>query len=280
MESYSAEHNLNCDKQPDSFVKYPSLQFALREMRTQFTSPRPLLVMLVVGIVLGLAGPFQTFDALRPAGRIAYWLITVVVTYGLGVFINGLWRDAKGAHLMQPWWFSALFSGTTLGVVVSFAVLAINWLAFGWPMADHFDVAETFIYCILIALSVTLVLAYFEQQAKTSTSPDLPTTKILQRLPHDKRGQLISMTMQDHYVAVTTTHGTELVLLRFADAMDETEGVEGLQIHRSHWVALSGIASMKTEGGKPVVVTIAQKQLPVSRSFAPALKQAGFWPTR
>lgn len=275
---YNVGLNMNCDKPPDSFVKYPNLHFALREMRAQFTSPIHLVVLVAVGVVLGLAGPFQTFDALRPGGRIAYWVILVIVCYGLGVFINALWRDKTGAHLIRPWWLSSLASGLVLGIVVGITVYTVNWLTFGWQVADHFDVAETFLYCTLIAVSVTLAFSYFEQHAQKSHSAHASPPKIIQRLPHNKRGQLISMSMQDHYVAVTTTHGTELVLLRLADAIDETNGVAGSQIHRSHWVAHSGIASMKKDGGKWVVVTTIETELPVSRSFAPVLKQAGFSP--
>ena len=58
---------------------------------------------------------------------------------------------------------------------------------------------------------------------------------IEQRLPLAKRGPVVRMSMQDHYVELTTAHGSELVLLRMADAVAEADPA-GLRIHRSHWV--------------------------------------------
>ena len=35
------------------------------------------------------------------------------------------------------------------------------------------------------------------------------------------------MSMQDHYVEVTTTRGTEMVLMRFSDAIKDVAPVDG-----------------------------------------------------
>ena len=47
-------------------------------------------------------------------------------------------------------------------------------------------------------------------------------------------------TLQN-YVEVWTERGTHLVLMRLSDAIRETAGENGLQIHRSHWVALGAV---------------------------------------
>ena len=55
--------------------------------------------------------------------------------------------------------------------------------------------------------------------------------------------------MQDHYVEVHTAAGSELLLLRFRDALREVEGVDGLQVHRSHWVARNAVARVERRRG-------------------------------
>ncbi len=70
----------------------------------------------------------------------------------------------------------------------------------------------------------------------------------------------------------TTTRGRALLLMRLRDAIAETAGVEGLQIHRSHWVARSGIAKLLRADARLVVETTAGNRLPVSRSFQSALR--------
>ena len=46
-----------------------------------------------------------------------------------------------------------------------------------------------------------------------------------------------SLSMQDHFVRVTTDRGSAMVLIRFSDAVRELAGHSGAQVHRSHWVA-------------------------------------------
>jgi DNA-binding LytR/AlgR family response regulator len=43
--------------------------------------------------------------------------------------------------------------------------------------------------------------------------------KLLARIPRAKRGDLISLTVMDHYVEVTTTRGKHLILMRFSDTL-------------------------------------------------------------
>jgi hypothetical protein len=61
------------------------LQLALREMQQAYRSPRVLLGMGVVALILGYAGPFDTFRELGVLPRSAYWTIIVFVTYGVGL---------------------------------------------------------------------------------------------------------------------------------------------------------------------------------------------------
>ena len=54
---------------------------------------------------------------------------------------------------------------------------------------------------------------------------------------------------------VVTDKGTELILLRFADALNELGNVDGFQIHRSHWVARSAIKDIQRQEGKVIITT-------------------------
>lgn len=80
--------------------------------------------------------------------------------------------------------------------------------------------------------------------------------------------------MADHYVEVTTQKGSALVLLRLADAIAETRGIDGLQIHRSHWVARDAVKALKRVEGRPMIETTSGALLPVSRSFLAPVRAA------
>ena len=98
---------------------------------------------------------------------------------------------------------------------------------------------------------------------------------LLDRLPRQQRGRLIHIAVSDHYVDVTTDKGTTLVLMRLSDAMRETAPVAGMQVHRSHWVALDAVRHGIRQGGKPVLELENGILVPVSRSFIEAVKAAG-----
>nr|WP_255553731.1 LytTR family DNA-binding domain-containing protein [Maritimibacter sp. DP1N21-5] len=102
--------------------------------------------------------------------------------------------------------------------------------------------------------------------------------RILSRVPIDKRGRLYALSVQDHYVEVITDKGSELVLLRLADAMGEVGTTPGLQVHRSHWVATGAVAAAKRDGAKAVLTLQDGRDIPVSRTYLPAVKEAGLLP--
>lgn len=95
---------------------------------------------------------------------------------------------------------------------------------------------------------------------------------LLQRLPEDKRGELHALSSDDHYVQVHTERGPSSVLLRFADALRELGDWPGLRIHRSHWVADAAVQRIRIERGRLFVVLRCGRELPVSRTYADAVR--------
>lgn len=72
-----------------------------------------------------------------------------------------------------------------------------------------------------------------------------------------------------------TDRGKTLLLLRLSDAINETAGEAGVQIHRSHWVALAAVSKVVRAQGKLFVELPDGRRLPVSRSFLAAAREAG-----
>ena len=54
--------------------------------------------------------------------------------------------------------------------------------------------------------------------------------------------------MEDHYVRVHTTQGSALVLMSLSQAMAGLQDIEGVQTHRSWWVARSAIVGVVEDG--------------------------------
>ena len=91
-----------------------------------------------------------------------------------------------------------------------------------------------------------------------------------------RAARLIAIEAEDHYVRVHTDAGSELVTMRFADALEELARAYGYRVHRSWWVAHDAIDSVRWSRAGGEVRLIGGSVAPVSRSYAASLK-AGGW---
>ncbi|MGJ8528504.1 LytTR family DNA-binding domain-containing protein [Maritalea sp.] len=250
-----------------------ALQLALRETRTMFTTAKPLTAMLILGIMLGLVGPFATFDIFRPLPRIAYWLGMVFLGYAAGSFgggfvVNLILQKYKNPNV----WLMIICSGIGSGILVSLVVYVVNSAILGDWELKGFSGILTAVYCILISICVAALHVLFVREHNPETPQQI---ELLARLQVQNRGPLLYLSMQDHYVNVVTARGSELILMRMSDALKETTGINGLKIHRSHWIALDGIKRVVKKGGNYAVEMQDDTQLPISRGQIQAARDAG-----
>ncbi len=254
------------------------LQFTMRELQRLSTAPRFWAVIVAVSVLLGLVGPFGTYDGLRLPARLAYWTATVIATWhvGFGVvaFLSKLWPGGRPGSV-APY----LLFGAVAGLPVTLVVWALNAAAFEGEAIAFLPLLA---YTVAISAVVSAVVALFVPQQARATATPMPAAPeqpkrppILDRLPPHLRGNLAYMTMQDHYVDVHTDKGSTLILMRFADAIAEAEPVEGLRIHRSHWVATAEVAQSVRVGGRLMLKVKDGALLPVSRSYVEAVRSAG-----
>jgi DNA-binding LytR/AlgR family response regulator len=99
-------------------------------------------------------------------------------------------------------------------------------------------------------------------------------------LPFDKRGALISLHAEDHYVRIETVKGSELILMRLADAIQLAQPAKGVQVHRSHWVALDQVTGYDKTDGTWNVILSNGRRVPISRGYRADAITAGIIPAR
>lgn len=98
----------------------------------------------------------------------------------------------------------------------------------------------------------------------------------LRRLPEKLGRDLLRVSVYDHYVEAHTRRGHELILIRFSDALTELEGYDGLQIHRSHWVAREAVNRIVRGESRSLMVELQDgTHLPVSRSHEAKVRALG-----
>jgi hypothetical protein len=243
---------------------------ALREWQWLFV---PFAVWVVVTVLATLAGPFETYEGLTVLPRLAYWAVVVGVSVLLDLGFRRVLRDGSMARRLVA----------RLGYAVALALLihGINRVVFpGWMGWHMLGWLIGIVWAVAIAVEGLVALA---RQATPSINDEnaatpehvAPDTVFQQRLPHDKRGALIRLEAQDHYLAVVTTSGEALILMRMSDAETELAGFDGLRVHRSHWIAVGQVQEVSRTGGRLSLRMSDGCDVPVSRSFRAGVNAAG-----
>lgn len=275
------------------YVKSTLLHSTLREMQALLFSPRFWGAVLAVSAILGVTGPFGTLQQLDLLPRFAYWLALAFATFSVGYLSMRLTLGVVfGMAGTRP--VRSVVAGIAAGLPVTATVMLFNHALFGGPVSPAADIAKLFVNCSLIAIAVSFLVTMAGRGAQGTATPDaIPSLApagngqegttdpfpspalspqvrppLIDRLPHAVRGRLSHLSMQDHYVEVHTDKGSTLVLMRLADAIREVGDIPGVQIHRSHWVALDAVTGRLRKLADDVT-------LPVSRSYTDAVRRAG-----
>jgi hypothetical protein len=100
--------------------------------------------------------------------------------------------------------------------------------------------------------------------------------RFLERLPAQVGRDLLALEMEDHYVRAHTASGSALILMRMRDAIAELDGLDGLQVHRSWWVARAAVERPVQDGRNLRLRLTNGIEAPVARSSQATLRDAGW----
>ncbi|EDM72179.1 D-cysteine desulfhydrase [Roseobacter sp. AzwK-3b] len=270
--------NGGCVTHERTYVTDVASHSTLREWWHHLRQPIALALMTGVAIVLTLMGPFGTGNSLRPVPRLAFWMSITTSTYAVGCFVairlGAMWPADR------PVGMRIALTAVLTGLGVTATVMLINWAALGQRPDSIPLPATVFGIAFIVSIMFDLLRTRHDPPAAPapSVTPQATGPAILDRLPVERRGALLALSAEDHYVRVHTDRGAALCLLRLSDAIRETGDIPGLQVHRSHWVARPAIAATRRNGDKAVIRLTDGTELPVSRRYVPILKEAGLLP--
>ena len=251
----------------------PVLQLALREWLETLRRPKLWASLIAIGCLLALIGPFGTGDILSLPAAFAYWFAIAVMGYAAGSIVT-LVTDHVASRLSAT--RRILLNGVLIGLIMFALVTALNYATFAiLPQQAELPVVALTIIAISVLVSFLLEVSEHEGSAEgTASRPPA----ILDRVPLDKRGGVVALSVEDHYVRVITRKGETLVLLRLADAMREVTGLNGAQVHRSHWVCFDEVRAARRNNAGAILTLSTGQDIPVSRSNMPKIKEAGLLP--
>ncbi len=244
---------------------------------------------VMLGLIFGSIGPFGTFYDLDPPARYSYWLIATIGGWVQIVLLGGL-LEGWILPASRPLWLRALISSTIGTVIISYEIPWLEAFFRPWNIGQMPPTWLLALYNLPLTVGIcsvfSLVIARDRAAKAAAAAPPPaepvpaampePAAPFLRRVPARLGHCLLALEMEDHYLRIHTPLGSDLVLCRLGDALAELEGCDGLQVHRSFWVARAAIAGHERRNGRVMLTLTNGLEVPVSRTYLPAVREAGW----
>ena len=94
-----------------------------------------------------------------------------------------------------------------------------------------------------------------------------PTSALARRHPDIASEGLLAIEADEHYVRFHTSAASRHVLCRFRDALMDVQGLPGLQVHRSWWVAHDAVEGAERSGSTLGLKLTNGLTVPVSQTY-------------
>lgn len=270
------------------------IEFARTSLRLSQSNIH-VLVWTLGTFLAATAGPFGTFAAHSFPERLVFWGTVIVTSTIVGERLGRL-ADRLAAG-RGPWRRDGLLIGLMTLVFSPFVWIVDRFLLD--PSGAPSNILNIMFYVASVSIGICATRRVV-QNSFADTRPGAPTNtdvmpkapaaplppepattrpdpapRLMRRLPGTFDGQIIRLNVNDHQVKVVTTEGEYCVRLRFGDAIDEMDPVEGFCTHRSHWVARQAVSGSERERGKTYLRLVNGDRVPVSKTYLSDLEQEG-----
>jgi hypothetical protein len=234
-----------------------------------------LLLLAAVGLAMAELGPYRTLDV-PTLLRTSYWLVAVIGSGLAGIAID----QWLGPQIGGFWLRIAIVSGVATLPVTLF-IYALNLVMLDLPRRPWLlpQLGWQVLVIMLLVMALRALAWRRVIETRTIVEPPLPAAERAFRLRLTARrraARLIAVEAEDHYVRVHTDTGSELLTMRFSETVAELAHVHGFRLHRSWWAFGEAIEGVRWKRGGGEARLAGGIVAPVSRSYARALKDAGW----
>ena len=251
-----------------------NLSFAFREWLRPLIAWRHAAVLIAVILTFAWLGPFGTGVRLATPELLLYWTLAIGLNWVLGVFVVPVaWLATR--LLAWPHWIGVVLGSLIAALPGSGIIFVLeHWLAEPLRLASELAyvyASVTLVHVVIGYLAGELAGRQTNRATLGSSAPKPGRPTFLERLSPRLGDNLLHLRMQDHYVEALTDKGSELVLMRFGDALKEVAELDGARVHRSHWVATHAVRGVRRRKGRTILELNNGEEVPVSRSFKASL---------
>ncbi len=243
-----------------------------------------LTIMTVIGVFLGVIGPYGSYYGGGTASRIAYWISNMWIGF-FALSITARLGVRGAVRFAVPVWFALALSVAIGALPLTLVLEQIS--AWFWPPFNGHrgSVFTQYVQVVVISEPMAFGFVYLAGRrwgARDLGAPPAPAAPAMEAGPFLDRlsprvgRDLLCLQMEDHYVRAHTVTGSELILTPLKDAIAELGSLEGLRVHRSWWVAKGAVAGAQVRGRNHYLRLTNGLEVPVSRASVAPLKAAGW----
>jgi len=257
--------------------------------------PTPWKYFLGVSIALGVL-----FAALGPEGTTKHgvipslfqWLAQAIIPMALCIAAHLALHQSATFDRLNPW-LKLLASGCLGAFLFAPIAYGIDLVLVEWPepgtshlsgWLDELGAVIVPVAFTWVAINAPFQLGYSLRREVNAAPeapihpppppPSVPTVEpfFLSLVPEMRRGEVIHMKSELHYLSVATPKGQSLILYTLRDAIRELPPNAGVQTHRSHWANLAHVKDFEADGRLAELTMSNGAKVPVSRSKVKQLK--------
>jgi len=267
---------------------------------------KPISVPIyLAGIGGGIVLLLTMFEPLISAGlslpgRLIFFALHIMPGLVIAWAITGWLFGLNSTRHLTPWVLIAI-AGFFTGIVLApwsvlleslFGVIEMNESFTSPPIADSSsflaelrdDLFAVPPKAALTWMAINLTIVW-QLQIKTSIrdTPQVPVnngmqleTSLFTRIPARLGRDVIYLEAQEHYLRIVLAGGELLLLQGMANAILEleTEGVKGIQVHRSYWVNLAHVKRILADSRGGYCELSSDVRIPISRRRATIVRAA------
>lgn len=174
-------------------------------------------------------------------------------------------------------------AGLALATTAVLMAVELNWLKYTPLLPKEPDPLLEFILfmaqpvlavgCLTLVAQSSAIQSYvdfLQQRADTRVAEHGESEELSRVL---RQEQVLRVSAQDHYLEIVCSEDKHLLRGRLRDALLLLAERDGVQVHRSHWVARQHIQKVVNEGRDTRLVLTDGTELPVARSRVQSIRQ-------
>ncbi|MGL1919728.1 MAG: LytTR family transcriptional regulator [Hyphomicrobiales bacterium] len=233
----------------------------------------PYIIIGVISFILAQIAPYNTSEITNLFYRFAYWYTLCCTSW----VAFAQFEKFFVARLTWPFIYIGSLCGLLMTIPLVLAIILINFIFMDNHISlDHIGALwlQIFFVSQCVYILVYLIISQIIKSQKTAAKTATPSPHFLKNIS----GDLLYIKSEDHYLRIQTTTENKLILYKLSDAikqLDESH-IEGMIIHRSHWVVKSAIKTHKKDGRKNSLILSNDDVLPISATHLKNLKSQGY----